>query len=160
MGPIGVPERRRSTRFVGPVRATGRTRRSPLVALALLFWAAIPPGPSFAADEAPEVDAALAAVAAGGAVIVMRHALAPGTGDPADFERGDCATQRNLSEAGREQARRIGRRLRAALGTDEVDVTALTGVFPSSGEPVVFGRAPDDPSGAPGVLARLAIPAP
>jgi broad specificity phosphatase PhoE len=49
---------------------------------------------------------------AGGQVIVMRHALAPGTGDPWNFEIGDCATQRNLSEAGREQARAIGERLR------------------------------------------------
>ena len=214
-------------------RRTGlpRARRVPLVALALAFlvWAAVPSAPAFARDDAPTVDAALAAVAAGRAVIVMRHALAPGTGDPAEFARGDCTTQRNLSEAGREQARRIGRRLRAALGTDEaevrssawcrcletgrllglgevrplpaldsffrerdaregrtaalrrwierrtgragegirpavlvthqVNVTALTGVFPSSGELVVFGPGPGDPSGAPEVLARLAIPA-
>ncbi|KQT47599.1 hypothetical protein ASG43_09320 [Aureimonas sp. Leaf454] len=38
----------------------------------------------------------------------MRHAEAPGVGDPAGFRLGDCATQRNLSAAGREQARRIG----------------------------------------------------
>jgi len=43
-----------------------------------------------------------------GAVAIMRHALAPGTGDPADFELGDCSTQRNLSEEGREQARSVG----------------------------------------------------
>jgi phosphohistidine phosphatase SixA len=47
-----------------------------------------------------------------GAVLLMRHALAPGTGDPADFELGDCSTQRNLSDQGREQARRIGEALR------------------------------------------------
>ncbi|WP_200939514.1 histidine phosphatase family protein [Aureimonas sp. Leaf454] len=40
--------------------------------------------------------------------ILMRHAEAPGVGDPAGFRLGDCATQRNLSAAGREQARRIG----------------------------------------------------
>jgi hypothetical protein len=40
-----------------------------------------------------------------GAIAIMRHALALGTGDPADFELGDCSTQRNLSAEGREQAR-------------------------------------------------------
>jgi phosphohistidine phosphatase SixA len=40
--------------------------------------------------------------------VLMRHALAPGTGDPANFQLNDCSTQRNLSEAGREQARRTG----------------------------------------------------
>jgi phosphohistidine phosphatase SixA len=38
----------------------------------------------------------------------MRHALAPGTFDPPGFQPGVCSTQRNLSEEGREQARRIG----------------------------------------------------
>ncbi len=48
----------------------------------------------------------------GGQVVLLRHALAPGTGDPPGFTPGECATQRNLSEAGREQARRIGRQFR------------------------------------------------
>ena len=43
-----------------------------------------------------------------GAIILMRHALAPGTGDPADLDLADCGTQRNLSDEGREQARKIG----------------------------------------------------
>lgn len=47
-----------------------------------------------------------------GAVAVMRHAIAPGTGDPAEFRLGDCATQRNLDEKGRAQARRIGEAFR------------------------------------------------
>lgn len=41
----------------------------------------------------------------GEAVLMLRHALAPGTGDPAYFEIDDCSTQRNLSDTGREQAR-------------------------------------------------------
>jgi len=50
----------------------------------------------------------------GGNVILVRHASTlPGLGDPPEFKLGDCATQRNLSEAGREEARRIGERLRA-----------------------------------------------
>ena len=52
------------------------------------------------------------ALAEGGHVALMRHALAPGTGDPAEFTLGDCATQRNLSARGREQARRIGQAFR------------------------------------------------
>ena len=40
--------------------------------------------------------------------VLMRHAIAPGTGDPANFQLGDCSTQRNLSEEGRAQARRTG----------------------------------------------------
>lgn len=47
-----------------------------------------------------------------GTVILIRHALAPGTGDPANFNLNNCATQRNLSEQGRAQARSIGAELR------------------------------------------------
>ncbi|MEL7173054.1 MAG: histidine phosphatase family protein [Pseudomonadota bacterium] len=45
---------------------------------------------------------------------IMRHALAPGTGDPARFEVDDCSTQRNLDARGRQQAREIGRHLAEA----------------------------------------------
>lgn len=56
-----------------------------------------------------------------GAVLLMRHATAPGTGDPADMRLGDCSTQRNLSDEGRAEARRIGDRFRAAgIGFDRV----------------------------------------
>jgi phosphohistidine phosphatase SixA len=49
-----------------------------------------------------------------GVVVLLRHArTVPGTGDPAGFQLDDCATQRNLSEAGREQARQIGVAFRA-----------------------------------------------
>lgn len=47
-------------------------------------------------------------------VVVLRHARAPGVGDPAGFRRDDCATQRNLSAGGREQARKLGERWKAA----------------------------------------------
>ena len=146
-------------------------------------------------------------VGKGGHVIVMRHARAPGVGDPPGFRLGDCATQRNLSPAGREQAARIGTRLRAAglsdtkvyssrwcrcletahlldlgpvielpllnsffrfrdreqeqmeglrgwiegadlerpvvLVTHQVNITALTGIFPSEGEVLVLRREPE-----------------
>jgi phosphohistidine phosphatase SixA len=44
---------------------------------------------------------------------MLRHALAPGTGDPQNFSVGECSTQRNLSDTGRQQAARIGDRFRA-----------------------------------------------
>ncbi|MDJ0942800.1 MAG: histidine phosphatase family protein [Kiloniellales bacterium] len=151
--------------------------------------------------------AAWAGLRSGGHVALIRHALAPGTGDPAAFRLGDCSTQRNLSDEGRAQAARIGARFRAegigsarvyssqwcrcletaellALGpveallilnsfyerrenedrqtraleawlagqdhdrpvvliTHQVNITALTGVFPSSGEMVVIRRSED-----------------
>lgn len=49
-----------------------------------------------------------------GHALLLRHALAPGVGDPAGFELDDCSTQRNLSAKGRQQARQIGDQLRAA----------------------------------------------
>jgi phosphohistidine phosphatase SixA len=43
---------------------------------------------------------------------MMRHAEAPGVGDPAGFRLGDCSTQRNLSADGRSQATAIGEAFR------------------------------------------------
>lgn len=48
-----------------------------------------------------------------GAIALMRHAYAPGGGDPDAFRLGDCSTQRNLNHEGREQARKIGEAFRA-----------------------------------------------
>ena len=80
-------------------RSTWGTRRRTVLA-AGLAW---PLWPAAAADD--EVAKLLRE---GGAVIAFRHALAPGTFDPPDFKPGVCSTQRNLSEEGRAQARRIG----------------------------------------------------
>ena len=49
-----------------------------------------------------------------GIVAIMRHAYAPGTGDPANFAVERCETQRNLNETGREQADLIGAAIRTA----------------------------------------------
>ena len=46
-------------------------------------------------------------------IVVFRHANAPGGGDPPGMSLTDCASQRNLDAEGREQARRIGERLRS-----------------------------------------------
>lgn len=49
----------------------------------------------------------------GGHVLLIRHASTdPGIGDPPGFDLQKCATQRNLSPAGREEARRLGRALK------------------------------------------------
>ena len=61
-----------------------------------------------AAADPADVAQALLRQGGGGLVVVMRHALAPGNFDPPGFRVGDCGTQRNLSEEGRAQARRIG----------------------------------------------------
>ncbi|HRF11719.1 MAG: histidine phosphatase family protein [Candidatus Accumulibacter phosphatis] len=49
-----------------------------------------------------------------GRLLMLRHAHAPGVGDPPNFVIGDCSTQRNLDASGRAQARQLGARLRAA----------------------------------------------
>ncbi|HSK41942.1 MAG TPA: histidine phosphatase family protein [Arenibaculum sp.] len=182
-------------------------------AFAALLVAASP-RPGTAQDALPDETAGL--------VVVMRHALAPGTGDPPGFRIEDCATQRNLDEGGRRQARAIGARLREAglqgarvlssqwcrsletselldlgpveeapmlnsffgrpeeerpnmealgsflagldgqsapvvLVTHQVTVTALTGIFPASGEAVLL-RA--DGTRDPEPIGRMAIDAP
>ncbi|HSP26889.1 MAG TPA: histidine phosphatase family protein [Saliniramus sp.] len=186
------------------------TRRALLAALSIALLATLPGTGIPRADDLDEDP--WAALRHGGHVALIRHALAPGTGDPANFALGECSTQRNLSEEGREQARRIGdlfrengiaqarvftsawcrsretaellelgpvtalepldsffrnrvegeRRTRAladwiaaqdalspiVLVTHQVNITALTGVFPGSGEIVVVGREGD------GVMVR------
>jgi len=168
---------------------------------AVLVIACLAPG------AVPADEAVWEALARPGAVAVMRHALAPGTGDPPDFRLGDCTTQRNLDERGRAQARAIGaafrakgiavdrvltsqwcrcretadlldigaveelpalnsffadrstvdaqteateaflrevsERQRVVLVTHQVNITALTGVYPSSGEIIVGRMGPD-----------------
>ncbi|MBX3610472.1 MAG: histidine phosphatase family protein [Hydrogenophaga sp.] len=63
-----------------------------------------------------------ATLRAGGHIVLMRHAITePGVGDPPDLRLGECRTQRNLSDLGREQARRVG----AAFGREGVRVDAV-----------------------------------
>jgi len=66
-------------------------------------------------------DEVAAKLAEPGHIAIMRHALAPGGGDPANFTLDDCSTQRNLSEAGRRQARRTGDFLRS-VGVEQARV--------------------------------------
>lgn len=84
--------------------AVGLTRRTVTASLLPVgAGVALAPGHASAAEQVA------ALLRAGGAIIAFRHALAPGTFDPPEFRLGDCSTQRNLSQEGREQARRIGR---------------------------------------------------
>jgi phosphohistidine phosphatase SixA len=71
--------------------------RSLILALALL-----------AATAAGATEAGWALLREGGHVVLLRHAFAPGSGEPANFDIEKCNTQRNLSDAGRQQARKIG----------------------------------------------------
>jgi phosphohistidine phosphatase SixA len=167
--------------------------------------------PALASDEAWEI------WRSDGVHALMRHAIAPGTGDPANFTLGDCTTQRNLNETGREQVRSAGTVIRdngiqitsvltsqwcrcvetaelldlgpvheepalnsffrdrsteaaqtrqikqrlsslpaaekALLVTHQVNITALTGIYPRSGE-IILVRMADDATEIK-VLARL-----
>jgi broad specificity phosphatase PhoE len=82
------------------------------VVASLLLSAFLPA--SAAADEA-----LWSLLGGGGHVVLMRHAITtPGVGDPAGFRLDDCPSQRNLTDAGRDDARRIG----AAFRSREVPV--------------------------------------
>ncbi|MGH7396349.1 MAG: histidine phosphatase family protein [Candidatus Rokuibacteriota bacterium] len=76
----------------------------PIRVIALLLLAALALPASGRAD-----DALWALLEAGGQVVLLRHGTTTsGVGDPPGFRLGDCATQRNLTEGGREESRRIG----------------------------------------------------
>jgi phosphohistidine phosphatase SixA len=70
----------------------------------LLLISALPVGAQQTEERLP----------ASGHVLMIRHALAPGSGDPDNFRIGDCDTQRNLNDQGRRQAAQIGEWLRTS----------------------------------------------
>jgi broad specificity phosphatase PhoE len=77
---------------------------------ALLAALVLAGGPARAADA----EALWALLEGGGQVVMIRHAVTtPGVGDPPGFRLDDCATQRNLTDAGRADARRLGEAFRA-----------------------------------------------
>jgi len=67
-------------------------------------------------------DAVWARLKDGGQVVLLRHAITtPGAGDPAGMRLDDCSTQRNLTEEGRQHARRVGEAFRTrGIPIDEV----------------------------------------
>jgi phosphohistidine phosphatase SixA len=70
---------------------------TPLLASALLALVALPAQASLASD-----------LTDGQHVLLMRHADAPGYGDPSGYQLDQCSTQRNLGERGRKQAVILG----------------------------------------------------
>lgn len=93
------------------------SRRCLLLACCLCVWSSL----HAAAQPLSAAALELARARDPGIVSLVRHARAPGTGDPAGFELDDCTTQRNLSDEGRAHARRLGAALRA-VGVRDADV--------------------------------------
>lgn len=81
---------------------------SPVAVLAVVWLITL------GARDATASDAQLwALLKGGGQAVLIRHALTtPGVGDPAGFRVDDCATQRNLTDEGRREARRLGEAFR------------------------------------------------
>ena len=129
-------------------------RRSLILALPLLAAPGLLRADPFAPARQP------------GAVLLMRHATAPGGGDPPGFRLGDCATQRTLSAAGRAEAQAIGARLAAAgirpavIGTSQWcrcrDTATLLGLGPVQDWPEINSFFSDRSTGAAQTAATLA----
>ena len=83
---------------------SSRRRIITLGALACLASAIMGPRPGLASENA----ALLQKLGDGSHFAMIRHALAPGVGDPGEFKLRDCTTQRNLNDEGRDQAQHIG----------------------------------------------------
>lgn len=85
-------------------------RRAFLAAAVLAALGAAPVLLGAGAARAAEGDDALwKAMREGGVHVLMRHAHAPGTGDPPGFKLSECKTQRNLDARGKAEARAVGR---------------------------------------------------
>ena len=84
-------------------------------ASAILLYAQQNAATQPAATQVAEEERLWALLHDGGQVVLMRHGTTtPGSGDPPGFRLGDCTTQRNLSDAGRAEARRTGEEFRRA----------------------------------------------
>jgi phosphohistidine phosphatase SixA len=90
------------------VRATAVAVPPLLLALAGLIAARPVPA------TAKSVDELWALLRGGGQIVLLRHGTTtPGVGDPPGFRLDECATQRNLTDAGRDESRRAGAAFRA-----------------------------------------------
>ena len=89
-----------------------RSRRHWLLALLAAGGSAVAWAQAGSQDSGDSGEAGWAALR-DGAIVLFRHAEAPGGGDPPGMQLGDCRSQRNLDDAGRTQARRIGAAFRA-----------------------------------------------
>ena len=105
----------RPMKLTGKIQTTKSLKQQSAVlfAVIVLFVGQLAAQPAYATDQSVESASQFwVAVNNSGTFILMRHALAPGTGDPDQFSEHDCSTQRNLSQEGRAQAARIGEQLR------------------------------------------------
>lgn len=87
---------------------SGRSGRGPVVTIWLAILVATASPMASAESSAAALWQRLQQPGQALYVVLLRHALAPGVGDPANFSLQDCSTQRNLSAEGRTQARQIG----------------------------------------------------
>ncbi len=90
-------------------------------------------------------DVATEAIRKGGVALLIRHATAPGNFDPENFKQDDCSTQRNLSDAGRDEARRIGAHLKT-LGLKPGEVLTSQWCRCRDTATLAFGAARDWPA--------------
>ena len=63
----------------------------------------------------------------GNKIILIRHSLAPGGGDPAGFKIDDCKTQRNLSKKGIIQSKKIGKLFKKNIIIREIILFFMVG---------------------------------
>ncbi len=98
------PEDRSSPTAALPGPARRAMSALAIIALAALAAVCLP----VAAQQQDDHSALWQSVADGSHYVIMRHALAPHVGNSREFSLDDCTTQRNLSEQGENQARRIG----------------------------------------------------
>ena len=95
------------------------TLRSPYHAMrqilltVMLLLCITPIAPAY--SQAPDIWSSLAKSEV---FAIMRHAIAPGFGDPPDFDINDCTKQRNLSAEGQDQAMRAAKLFRQYGMTD------------------------------------------
>lgn len=100
----------RTVRWCASARGWRRGARRSCTFVASIFVVVFA---SASASSASDEAALWRTLASKGHFALLRHAIAPGVGDPPEFAIGDCGRQRILSEEGRQQAQRIGRRFRA-----------------------------------------------
>jgi phosphohistidine phosphatase SixA len=122
--------------------------------LVLLQWLVVPglrpvqaqPALPAPAAGSAEQDRLVQALRGGGVVVLMRHsATVPGIGDPPGFRMDDCPTQRNLSDAGRAQAQRIGQWFRQH-GIEPTILRASPWCRTRETAMLAFGRSEDWPA--------------
>jgi len=79
-------------------------------------------------------------------VLLMRHALAPGIGDPAGYKLQDCKSQRNLDATGRAQAQKTGQWLKAQGVGNALVFTSAWCRCKDTAENLAFGTPVLEPS--------------